>query len=374
MGLLRSGSSSEEVELVRIETDHFVLVIKGRPFHERYEGLQQYRKFHQDEDMHFTVRGAGVQSVALFDVDEGRLRVRPSYRPIFFENGVYQIVITCRTERRLTFDHEHPAFRQAIDYVGDQPIMMGALHFQNEVGLSTFSICDRSQSLLDVTMEVFPSKLDYKQDYERLLAEVNEEIYNLAFHFIRKTYVGAQTTIEEQPSQTEFYRILQAHFRSFVQALDRIEQQPHHQLVTKHERMRGDRLQRIDSFGRKFLRQRPHLFAEVSRGIPLAGKSLMPQTGLGRKKRLTFDTDENRFVKMMLKRTLEKIEDLYEQMTLPNHWLAASPDPALVASIVQMKQELRQRLRRPFWREIGHVDRSVLSLVMQMAPGYRDAF
>ena len=36
---LPSGSR-EDVELVLIETEYFSLVIKGKPYHERYEGLK----------------------------------------------------------------------------------------------------------------------------------------------------------------------------------------------------------------------------------------------------------------------------------------------------------------------------------------------
>ena len=46
-------SGSDEIELVKIEHHDFSLVIKGRPFHERYEGLKQYRSMDYHDLMHF---------------------------------------------------------------------------------------------------------------------------------------------------------------------------------------------------------------------------------------------------------------------------------------------------------------------------------
>ncbi len=66
----------------------------------------------------------------------------------------------------------------------------------------------RDRTLVEVTLEIFPTKLDYQKDYKQLLEEVNDEIYNLAFHFIRKTYLGANIKLDGNPSQAEFYRLM----------------------------------------------------------------------------------------------------------------------------------------------------------------------
>lgn len=93
------------------------------------------------------------------------------FASIFFENRVYQLVITPKTDKELHFYHEHPGIREAVSYVKKKPhqILMGNLQFMNEVGLTTFSIYSGHEQLLEVTFEIFPSKLNYKKDYLRLL-------------------------------------------------------------------------------------------------------------------------------------------------------------------------------------------------------------
>ncbi len=377
MALLPSGLNREEVELVVIETDELTLYLKGKPYHERYETLMQYheRSYFQDEKMQLEVTGESLQSVHVFDVQKGELTEKDEHAPIFFENVVYQLVAFSKHGKSLRFHHEHPSLRRAVSMVkaGRDPILMGNLQFQNEVGYSTFEIYDGEKQLLEVTIEVFPSKLNYKEDYNRLLKEVNDEIYNLAYHFVKKTYVGAVSKVEEKPSLAEFYRLIQAHFQDFLHALKRIETQPHHELKTVHEHVRGDQLRRVDSRGRSYLRKRPHLLQEVPKGIEIAGKSYMPSKGLGMKKVLSYDTHENRFVKWMMNRLINKLDELRKKVADPG-WRKAEVDETLLGQVDGMKKELERKLRSAFWREVGELDRSVMSLVLQMAPGYRESY
>jgi uncharacterized protein len=376
MASLPSGLANEAVELVQIETEDFTLVIKGKPYHERYIGLKQYRQMDRNDVMQFYVTGQGIRSTQVFDVAEQALVEPSSQRPIFFENGIYQLVLSPKSARNFSFYHEHPLMRKAISRVdiGQTYILMGNLQFKNEVGLTSFEIREGEKNLLRVTFEIFPSKLDYKEDYQSLLDEVNDEIYNLAFHLIKKTYLGASSKVVGEPSRAEFYRLLTYHFESFIKAIGRIEQQPHHQLITTHVKARGDQLARVDQKGRQYLRKRPHLFQEVEKGIHLNGKTYTPTNGLKTKKEQTFDTHENRFVKWMMARLTYKIEDLLKKVIGQKRRVDVIADPDLVYRIEKMKKAVQQKLNNPFWQTIGKLDRSVMSLVLQMATGYREAF
>ncbi|MFG6494727.1 restriction endonuclease-like protein [Fictibacillus sp. UD] len=373
---LPSGLVREDVELVLIETDQFTLFMKGKPYHQRFEGLSQYKKKLQNETMEFKVDGESIQSVKVFDVDQQMLSAGSTFRPIFFENGNYQIIVTSKTDSEIEFYHEHHLLRNAVSSVpvGPKQVLMGSLQFQNEVGLSTFEIRMQGKTLLSVTFEIFPSKLDYKEDYRKLLDEVNEEIYNLAFHFLRKTYLGARTRAEGEASAAEFYRLIQHHFRSFLQAIKRIEQQPHHQLITTHQKVRGDQLKKLDSFGRNQLRKKASLFQEVLNGIKFRDKELMPIEGWQVKKEHSFDTMENRLIKWLMIRIEDKLKNLLQKVETPIGRYKTESDQEVVKSINDMQKLLQQRIKNPFWKTISKLDRSVMSLVIQMASGYREAF
>lgn len=375
MASLPSGSR-EDVELVLIETEQCSLVIKGKPYHERYEGLKQYRSMDFNDMMNFDVRGEGILEQKVLDINEGKLVTSDKVRPTFFENGIYQVIVVPKVEGEFSFYHEHPVLRQAVTPVkiGKQKLLMGNLQFQNEVGYTTFEIRLEKQTILKVTLEIFPTKLDYKEDYKKLLEEVNDEIYNLAFHFIRKTYLGASLKSEANPSKAEFYRLISKHFRQFIQALQRIEQQPHRQLQTTHEKVRGDQLRKLDSTSRSYLRKRANLFVEVKNGIVLEQKQVMPLEGLRIKKEVTNDTLENRYVKWLIERLIHKLTDLLDSIQKENKRWKGNPNPEIIEQIEDMRKRLEGKLKHAFWKSIGPLKRSIMSLVLQMAPGYRDAF
>src|SRR5699024_495712 len=88
---------------------------------------------------------------------------------------------------------------------------------------------------------------------------------------------------------------------------------------------------------------------------------------------LTYDTLENRYVKWMMERLIHKLADVYQSIVQSEQW-GKKPDDDVLEKMKRMKVELERSLKRTFWRNISKLDQSAMSLVMQMAPGYRDAF
>ncbi|WP_096154071.1 restriction endonuclease-like protein [Bacillus sp. FJAT-45066] len=373
-----SGSVREDVELVKIETNRFSLVIKGKPYHDRYLGLQQYRNMDFHDVMKFLVTPLEhVESVKVFDIEKLELVEDGEHRPIFFENGVYTVMVSPKDGRDYSFYHENSLLRKAIDRVevGNTYVLLGSLHFQSEIGFSTFEIREANNTLLEVTMEIFPTKLNYKEDYQALLEEVNDEIYNLAFHFLKKTYLSASTKLEGNPSPAEFFRLITVYFNSFLKAIDQIERQPHHKLIKKHEVVRGERLKNLDSTGRNYLRKNSQLLQPVHKGISIDGNQYMPIKGISSKKEITYDTHENRFVKWMMHRIVLKLGQLLDRLQ-PKNRRYSSPEQneETITLVAIMKKRLERKLRSPFWSHLSLPDRMVSSLVLQLATGYRDAY
>ncbi|WP_433747844.1 DUF2357 domain-containing protein [Falsibacillus pallidus] len=371
---------SETKELLYIETEDLSLYIKGMPYNARFENLSQYRKHSviEKQVMRFKVNGENLESVGLYDVETDALESKEghSYSPIFFENGVYQIVISPKTDKALTFYHEHPGLRNAVEPVGraKNPILMGNLQFMNEVGFTSFQVKHKDKTLLEVTLEIFPTKLSYKDDYRKLLEEVNDEVYNLAFHFIKKTFLGASNHLSENPSLTEFYRLIEFYFDGFIKSIQRIEEQPHHQLLTEHQMVRGERIKKLDSKGRKHLQRNPQLFIETDKGIVLHNQSVFPVKGLNARKTITYDTLENRFVKWMMERLMHKLTDLAKKAAGQSGRYERKVDEDLLGKVMGMQKKLKAYVNKPFWKSISPIDRKVTSMVIQRKIGYRDAY
>jgi uncharacterized protein len=101
----------------------------------------------------------------------------------------------------------------------------------------------------------------------------------------------------------------------------------------------------------------------------------MPKEGMQIKKDLTFDTIENCFVKHMMARLNDKLNDLILRLINRRRWNSKEkPNSDLLHQIEFMANQLEKKMKNRFWKDIGKLNRSVFNLVLQMAPGYRDAY
>ena len=195
---------------------------------------------------------------------------------------------------------------------------------------------------------------------------------NLAYHFIKRTHLRGSADLFKDPSPAEFYRLIEKHFIESERALAFIEKRPHHQLETTYEEARGDRLRKQDSYSRAYLRKNAHKMVDVQRGIPVGNRIIMPTKGLLMRKQHTGDTHENRYVKYTMERIVSKFEDLVA--AIKKVFPEKETDADLITKLNVMITMLRHKLRSPFWQNIGNLDRSVNSLVLQMGNGYREVF
>ncbi|MGE6489641.1 DUF2357 domain-containing protein [Paenisporosarcina sp. NPDC076898] len=347
--------------------------------YDRYQN--QFVPYSVDDKMKFRVDTFGLDDTVrteILDARKGELvtYTKQDLPPIFFENGYYQIIIDQRKGREVSFYHEYAPFKEAITKTKGMNFLSGTLHFQNEVGFSSFEIREGDKKLLDVLIEVFPTKLDYKTDYRDLLSGVQDELYNLAYQFVQRTYVLGEAKYYKDPTLGEFYRLFSAHIENYKQAILQIERMPHHQLTKNYIEVRGERLRKQDSRSHGYLRKNAQHFVEMpnGKGINIAGKDMMPTKGLLIKKEQTFDTLENRYVKWTMQRIMSRLHALIEiidnALKLKDKTNVISRD--IIVSLKQDEIGLQKRLNSPFWRSVGLLDRTAHSLVLQMASGYRE--
>lgn len=154
-----------------------------------------------------------------------------------------------------------------------------------------------------------------------------------------------------------------------MQAIEQIGRQPHHTLVKTYEKARADKLNKQDARTRKYVRKNPHLFENVANGMDIFGVSKLPMYGLRIKKEINYETNENRLVKWMTERLIDKLVDLRKKISVDY-----KTNSELMSEVSEMITVLENQMNLPFWRSLKPIDRTVMSLVMQMAPGYRDAY
>lgn len=373
-----TGSLNQAVELLRIETELFTLYVQGRPYHPTVETLQLHRSPDQEwvnAQLGITCsQRLGEVQIKVFSPEAyGLIDWQPgkSSFPCFYETQPYELVIQNKTEGNLSFYHENVLLRQAVKPLGES-ILAGVLNFGNEVGLTEWEVRSNGQTLLRVEMEIFPSKMDYKLDYQNILNEVNAQIYNLAFDFLRRTYQLTGLRETQHQSLTEFFAILQDVFKQLLDAVERINKNPNVALLQERRLMDAGRVKKAGRENIRELAKHPERLREdMHHGfLTIGNRSYTASHLMETRKRLAYDTSENRFVRWMLERIHGKLKEL------KSRWKENSrtSDPLIIRRIDTMLTQLERVLKIDFLREAGALKQMSVTLVLQMAPGYREVY
>lgn len=286
-------------------------------------------------------------------------------QPLFFEYQSYEMIIENESGKVLEFWHQSPLIRDKIKPLGRSgKLYTGVINFAGEIGYSDFEILLDGKRNLNLTIEIFPTKISYRKDYNELMMDVTNEVYELAFDFIKRTYQGASLNQKQNKDATVFYSILRQLYDPFIQALDQLMLRPHHQLHKVSEVVPANKVKRTNRDTIKWLRKNQREITKKDSGYCI-------NRALTVNKEITYDTMENRFVKFIVNTIRQRIQNV------KNHYekLARTADPTLLDNLQGMIRGIDVRLYSDFFNRVGEFDsRTSMSLVFMMAPAYRSLY
>lgn len=356
-------------ELVYIQTGLVAVTIKGPASHPDLPGIEFNEKESSlsvscDDPYEISLAG-NVETLSFRNMGRASFGTYQMC-PLFFEQQRYEIIIEPEEGHKAEFWHENYNVRKNITPVGRKSdLLSGVINFGNEIGLSDLVVCIDGRNYLKLTIEVFPSKISYKDDYKAIIADVTEEVYNLVFDFLKKTYSSFNTSSEHQSSPVEFFAIIREIYREFLTAADMVISKPHHILEIEHVVLPCHKIKRSDNKTLRWIEKHPEQSIRYDRG------AIMAERALAVKKHVTYNTKENQLTKYMLRNTAKRLENFKNQYKK----LRSDVDTAMVRQIDTMIRGIQRRYNAGFMKEVVAVPaNSGMSLVFSMAPGYRDLY
>lgn len=286
--------------------------------------------------------------------------------PLFFEQTDYVVTIKARNNEQLIFQSNSSLVEERIGCIldDDESLLSGVVNFGNNVGFSDFTVVADGKTVLSVTIEIYPTKIAYKEDYQDMMADINNMVSESVLDFMKKTYQVFVPDHKRNEVPAVFFTILQTVYEKYIQAVNRIVTVPHHKLVTMHEVVPYYKAKRTDSHSEKWLQKHPECLKRT-------GEHVMADRVLAVKKKITYDTLENRLVKYMLQSTIRRINDF------SNRYLksTAKPERSILSGAKKMEAELQRILANSFLSEVSEYSATQsMSLVFGMAPGYRELY
>ena len=238
------------------------------------------------------------------DYESSQANVSIPVKPLFFEQTDYEIVIQSKDGKPVKFWHENARIREKVDVVTDENpgLISGIINFGNNIGYSDFEIMHDGNTNLVLTIEVFPSKISYKEDYKLMLEDISNEIYSAVIDFLQKTYEWISIGTAGESTPALFFQIISTIFERYMKAAKTIIASPHHKLAVEHQVMPAHKARITDARSEKWLVNHPEYVQRNTDGIA-ATKVLAVR------KQITYDTVENQFAKFILNSTVKQLQD-----------------------------------------------------------------
>lgn len=355
-------------ELIYLQTEYLTVTVKGSASHPSFPDMEFSEKdsilnISCDDPFEVCVSG---DSETLYLQTIGRATIG-SYRmrPLFFEQQRYEIIIEPEEGRRVEFWHDNYNVRKNVTPVGHKSNMLsGIINFGNEIGMSDLIVRVDGKNYLKLTIEVFPSKISYKEDYKAIVSDVTAEVYNLVFDFLKKTYDSFDISPDTHSSPVEFFAIIRKIYDEFIASADMVIAKPHHILEKEHTVLPGYKVKQTDNRTLRWIEKHPDHVKKTDGRIAV-------DKALAVRKYVTYDTKENRLTKYILQNTVRKLDDFKKQYAK----LGRETDLAVINEIDRMVNGIQRRYNTGFLHEVDAApSNSGMSLVFSMAPGYRELY
>ena len=355
-------------KILEIQSGNIHVVIKSKAYHPTitYDVISE-------ANSSIRVTGLDVNSVKIYGeekiADNGDAVSASSQSftvyPMFFEQTDYEIVIQGEKGDNLSFWHENHSVRERVGAVTDSnDLLTGVINFGNSAGFSDLEIHSDGRKQLSIRLEVFPSKISYKEDYQEMLADISNEIYGAVVDFMRKTYQEFSLGKTNASTPAMFFEIIQNIFDKFVGATNTIIRIPNHKLYVEHPIVPAHKVKKTDSKTVNWLLKHPESVVQKD-GRYAAVKA--PTV----RKQITYNTIENQFTKFILKSTIKRLKEFkerYEKSTKVT-------ENVVMTKVDYMVVTLNKTINNSFLREVDdYQSTQSMSLVFEMAPGYRELY
>lgn len=282
----------------------------------------------------------------------------PTY-PIFFENKDYYFDVIFRNHIDL-----EPVIYSSLQEVkksfisrkvNDKYFLTGAINYRNDIGKSDFVIRYKRDGISishKLSFEVFPVKLDYKSDYNSIIADINKEFSSLVFDVLKKTYTGFKEG-NEINNDIIWWGVFGQLYKNIISSSKLILNKPHNRLIKDNYFSKADRIRNLNY--------------ELEEQIGEHRENTQKYYRVERKK-LTNNTLENQFFKYSVFYVLQKFISIKNKL-MSNSGLRISDE--FIEDLDQIEKEFSIITNNPFFKQIAEFrGMKQESLVLQKASGY----
>lgn len=302
----------------------------------------------------------------------------PEQAPKLFEETNYRLFLKSNSKAPVSIQHADPMTCAALLIEDEGRINTGIINFRSNVGLTRFTVLVDNKPEFEFEIEVFPTKLDYKSDYELMLAETRWHIADLVFEYLRPTFKFANPSKQKEPDEFSWIFILRKFIEQLEFAARYIAHNPARALISEHHLTAVEKIRRIDSSVRRAVHRRAGT-GDISRFGDIELREKIPH----RITSFTLDTPEHRWIAHQLHSLRDRLRVLTEQVSTSKTWRQNKAEKNSGESrkivILDDLADLSRRIHgleklAPFETAKAAPPTGYASLQLMSAPGYKECY
>lgn len=278
---------------------------------------------------------------------------------VFYENATYPLWFDFGEEEPEYVYLDTPLEKVKENFQQRGNIFFGFLNYGNEIGKSDITIRYKLKNKLERQFKlgfyVLSTKLDYFNDWNIIVRDIEREYQMLSLAFLQRTYHSFDHSAQGETPDIIWWNLFDEYQQRFIRAVKRIIERPHRRLRLEEKLVRVDKLKRLT----------PAIERELEQYRPVATHLYRTQ-----EKVLSHDTPENRFLKYALLKINGRFTRLKKQILSLRECSSVYKE-----SIKETEHALKQLCHHPFFRNVGAFKGfSQESMVLQRATGYSEVY
>ncbi len=344
------------MQIIKVEHTDFTLVIECNNLESTFAKAQKK----QSQILTATSYTVNQGEISIFNFETrqfAKLTDKKTY-PLIFENKDYFVGITFRDKTAIKSPYFYSKLKEVEEkffYRDDLGFLAGTINFGNDLGKSNLILKftkENSFQEINFEFEVFPTKLNYRSDYEKIVSDIENEYPYLVLDFLKKTYTSFKTG-NSPNTDLIWWQVFGGLYKDFIQSSKFVLNKPHSRIIRQTKYVKADRINKWTSV----------LEEEYSQYKQFPNKNYRSEY-----KTLSTNTSENRFFKHAVFQTLrryKKVKSFIEKN------FSNSISENFKSELSTIEKQLEIIAVNPFFRTIDEFQGiKQESLVLQKATGY----
>ena len=205
----------------------------------------------QNEILTATTYAVNEGSISIYDFELKELKQlqQENTHPLIFENKEYFIGITFNKESNIQFPRIFTKLKEVEDkffYREELGFLAGTINFGNDLGKSSLVLRyskENQNKEIKFQFEVFPTKLDFKSDYQKIVADIEKEYPYLVLDFLKKTFSSFKTG-NSPNTDLIWWQVFGGLYHDFIHSSKFVLNKPHNRIVTQTKYVNADKINR----------------------------------------------------------------------------------------------------------------------------------